>query len=192
MDQVPDELIGDFDSIRPNVKEYYRLRGSSVHEDGDQYATDFGKSMRKALKLQAEETNSPLDVVVLASLTGRVDQAIGIFHEMFREAQGTPLLRIWLVSDSSLSFLLPPGISRIHGLRDLAADGDAIFTENVGILPLYGPATITTSGLEWDVSNWETKMGTIVSTSNHVRQDEISIETNEWVLFTVETYGTAC
>jgi thiamine pyrophosphokinase len=186
---VPDQLIGDFDSIRPNVKEYYRLRGSSVHEDGDQYATDFGKSMRKALQLGPKESGQLIDVVVLASLTGRVDQAVGIFHEMLREARRKPSLRIWLVSDCSVSFLLPPGTNRINGLMSKAADGEPVFTDNVGILPLYGLATITTTGLEWDVKDWETMMGTIVSTSNHVKQSVISVETSEWVLFTVETHS---
>jgi thiamine pyrophosphokinase len=183
-------LAGDFDSIRLEVKEYYRLRGSSIYEDRDQYATDFGKSMKRALGFRSKESNQPLDVFLLASLTGRVDQAIGIFHEMYREARATQVLRIWLVSDCSLTFLLPVGLNRIRGLKDIAANGDILFTENVGILPLYGPAIISTNGLEWDVKNWETKMGTIVSTSNHVQQSEISIETSEWVLFTIETFSS--
>jgi thiamine pyrophosphokinase len=183
-------LIGDFDSIRPDVKEYYRLRGSSIHEDGDQYATDFGKSMRKALTFRPKTLKHPLDVVVLASLTGRVDQAVGIFHEMFREARAASFLQIWLVSDCSLSFLLPPGTNRIKGLRDTATNARPLFTENVGILPLYGPATISTTGLEWDVNGWESSMGTRVSTSNHVKESEVSIETSDWVLFTIETHGS--
>jgi thiamine pyrophosphokinase len=147
--------------------------------------------MRKALSFQPKESNHRLDVVVLASLTGRVDQAIGILHEMLRESRAAPFLQISLVSESSLSFLLPTGISKITGLQE-KADGSALFTENVGILPLYGPATISTTGLEWDVTNWATQMGTIVSTSNHVKQSDISVETSEWVLFTVETNsGTA-
>jgi thiamine pyrophosphokinase len=146
--------------------------------------------MTEALNFRPKTSNHPLDVVVLASLTGRVDQAIGIFHEMFREAREASFLQIWLVSDCSMSFLLPPGINRIRGLRDMAVNGDLIFTENVGILPLYGPATISTSGLEWDVNNWETRMGTVLSTSNHVKQSDISIEASEWVLFTIETHSS--
>jgi thiamine pyrophosphokinase len=173
--------------MRPNVKEYYRLRGSSVYEDRSQYATDFGKSMKRALAVHSRASNQPLDVIVLATLAGRVDQAIGIFHEMYREARETPGLQIWLVSDCCVTFLLPMGLNKIHGLKDDDGNENTLFTENVGILPLYGPATISTKGLEWDVSDWKTEMGTRVSTSNHVRQSEISIETNAWVLFTIET-----
>jgi thiamine pyrophosphokinase len=59
-------------------------------------------------------------------------------------------------------------------------------TRNVGILPIYGPALISTKGLEWDVEDWETEMGGQVSSSNHIVADQISITTNREVLFTVE------
>jgi thiamine pyrophosphokinase len=60
------------------------------------------------------------------------------------------------------------------------------FTENVGILPVYGSATISTKGLEWDVSSWPTQMGHQVSTSNHVKADYIHVDTDTPVLFTIE------
>jgi thiamine pyrophosphokinase len=61
-----------------------------------------------------------------------------------------------------------------------------IFTRNIGILPIYSPAVITTKGLEWDVTNWETQMGGMVSTSNHVMGDTVEVETDVVVLFTIE------
>lgn len=45
---------------------------------------------------------------------------------------------------------------------------------------------ITTTGLEWDVQDWKTEMGGMVSTSNHVMEDEIVVETTAVVLFTIE------
>ena len=68
----------------------------------------------------------------------------------------------------------------------------AIFTPNVGILPIYGPATISTTGLEWDVKDWETRMGVQVSTSNHVAGERVEVVVGGvdgggvGVLFTVE------
>jgi thiamine pyrophosphokinase len=90
-------------------------------------------------------------------------------------------LRLWLFSETSLSFILRSEHNSIRGLQS-----SRLFTENIGLLPVWGPATITTTGLEWDVKEWYTHMGGQVSTSNHVKADEIHIETNAPILFTIE------
>lgn len=61
-----------------------------------------------------------------------------------------------------------------------------LFEENIGIIPLSAPASITTQGFEWDVENWHTEIGGQLSTSNHIRADVVSVETDVPVLFTVE------
>ncbi|OQE23257.1 hypothetical protein PENSTE_c009G04598 [Penicillium steckii] len=61
-----------------------------------------------------------------------------------------------------------------------------LFEENIGIIPLSASASITTTGFEWDVENWHTEIGGQLSTSNHIRSDIVSVETNVPVLFTVE------
>jgi thiamine pyrophosphokinase len=92
-----------------------------------------------------------------------------------------------MVSESNVSWLLPPGNNVLLGFDvTLSDDKRKIFAPHVGILPLYGPSVITTKGLEWDVTDWETKMGANVSTSNHIIGNEVSVRTSEWVLFTVE------
>lgn len=60
------------------------------------------------------------------------------------------------------------------------------FGQNVGIIPLAGPASITTQGLEWDVENWHTEIGGQLSTSNHIRAEKVEVDASEAVLFTVE------
>ena len=63
---------------------------------------------------------------------------------------------------------------------------DGFITSNIGILPIYGPAHITTKGLEWDVEDWPTQMGGQISTSNHIVRDTITVATDVEVFFTVE------
>ncbi|KAJ6004759.1 thiamine pyrophosphokinase eukaryotic [Penicillium herquei] len=60
------------------------------------------------------------------------------------------------------------------------------FEENIGIIPLSAPASITTQGFEWDVQDWHTEIGGQLSTSNHIRAEKVEIETSVPVLFTVE------
>ncbi|KAF2846646.1 thiamine pyrophosphokinase [Plenodomus tracheiphilus IPT5] len=176
---LPDLIHGDLDSLRDNVREYYVSHKVPVSRDPDQYSTDFGKTMYM-ISSRASST-SLQDVLVLGTLGGRVDQGLGLLHEMIREETKYPQLRLWLFSESSVSFVLRKRRSIIGGLQS-----SQLFTENVGIVPFYGPAVITTAGLEWDVVDWDTRIGGQVSTSNHVRADQVQIDTNAPVLFTIE------
>lgn len=139
----------------------------------------------KLLTRKFSTTQTP-DVVILGSIGGRVDQGIGLLHELYRgtKQHHPPSVgsRLWLVSETSVSFVLRPGKNRIYNV----GPNRGVFRKKVGILPIYGPATITTEGLEWDVKEWETEMGGMVSTSNHVVADTVTIETDHYVLFTIE------
>jgi thiamine pyrophosphokinase len=176
--QLPDIVHGDLDSLRDDVRDYYAAQGVSVSRDGDQYSTDFGKCMQK---ISSRSPSTLQDVVVLGTLGGRVDQGLGLLHEMIREETKHANLRLWLFSESSLSFILR---GKRNVIWDLQKNG--IFTENVGLVPIYGPAIISTEGLEWDVKEWDTQMGGQVSTSNHIKADEVKVETNAPILFTIE------
>ncbi|KAL1599215.1 thiamine pyrophosphokinase [Nothophoma quercina] len=177
--QLPSIVHGDLDSLRDDVRKYYESHGVEVLRDGDQYSTDFGKTM---LKISARDNaTSQKDVLILGTLAGRVDQGLGLLHEMTREEDKHPNLRLWLFSESSLSIILRSRRTIIHNLLT-----SGLFTENLGLVPVYGPATISTAGLEWDVEDWYTHMGGQVSTSNHVKANEVQIRTNAPILFTIE------
>jgi thiamine pyrophosphokinase len=177
--QLPDIIHGDLDSLRDDVRAYYASHGVEVSQDHDQHSTDFGKTMQK---ISAKDfSTARKDVLVLGTLAGRVDQGLGLLHEMIREETKHPSLRLWLFSECSVSFVLRSRCNVIRGLQS-----SELFTENTGLLPVWGPATITTAGLEWDVKEWYTHMGGQLSTSNHVKADEIHVETNAPILFTIE------
>ena len=191
--KIPNVIIGDFDSLRADVQNFYEKLGSEIIKDEDQYSTDFGKSvnhLRSVLSLSSEVESQPanVDIIVVGSISGRVDQGIGLLGELYRETHRSQSnMRLWLVSEGNVSWLLPPGNNLLLGLDVKLTDAKRnIFATHVGILPLYGPSVITTKGFEWDVTDWETRMGANVSTSNHIVADEVCVRTSEWVLFTVE------
>ncbi|KAJ5760047.1 hypothetical protein N7520_007203 [Penicillium odoratum] len=113
---------------------------------------------------------------------------------------------LYLVSEESITFVLHQGRNIIHTPATRRADTDQatsgigsqhetsknteeakyFFEENVGIIPLSAPASITTQGFEWDVQNWHTEIGGQISTSNHIRAEKVEVETSVPVLFTVE------
>ena len=180
MSKLPDVIHGDLDSLRDDVKAYYSQQEVEISEDPDQYSTDFGKSIKCALKTCPDLES----ILVLGTIAGRVDQGIGLLSEIYREQKTRshhPNLRFWLFSESSISFVLRGGTTTIS-----TPLGEGLTTKNIGILPIYGPARITTTGLEWDVEDWPTQMGGQVSSSNHIVKDKVTVSTDMDVLFTVE------
>ena len=196
--QLPNEICGDLDSLEQDIATQFSQAGVRISRDPDQYATDFTKCLRRireeapnilqdpwsAFPLSAsQKSEGRMDVVVMGSLEGRVDQAFSVLHHLYM-ASGDPSLvqgEVCLITDVSVSMLLNKGVNTIHVPRS-----EGLLEENVGIIPLGRPAVISTQGLEWDVKDWKTEFGGQVSTSNHIRADVIVVETDEVVLFTVE------
>jgi thiamine pyrophosphokinase len=170
--RVPDAIIGDLDSLTQATREHYAALNTQIVHEPDQYSTDFTKCLKwlRTSKLLQSQDQDELDVVVLGGLGGRVDQGFSQIHHLYMASQTPDLLngRIYLLSEQSLTFILREGVNSI-----LIEPG--FFEENIGIIPILGLAHITTKGLEWDVTDWPTQFGGQVSTSNHIRSDEIEI-----------------
>ncbi|PLB46046.1 thiamine pyrophosphokinase [Aspergillus steynii IBT 23096] len=205
---LPSLIIGDLDSIAPAVQAHYSGLGIPVIKDEDQYSTDFTKCLNY-LRAHASEiiaqkastdssTSAPLNTLILGGLGGRVDQAFSQIHHLYTMTQEIQHQReeghLYLISEESITFILRPGknVIRTPGAnRPLSGGEDSageehLLEENVGIIPLSGPARITTSGLEWDVTDWATEIGGQLSTSNHIRADVVEVESRVPVLFTLE------
>ncbi|EAL86930.1 thiamine pyrophosphokinase [Aspergillus fumigatus] len=206
--QLPNLIIGDLDSIRPSVRSHYEGLGVSVIKDPDQYSTDFTKCL-KYLRAHAAEIitkrvistqsrSARLEILIMGGLGGRVDQALSQIHHLYmmtREVAGESAAGdLYLISEESITFLLQSGRHTIRTPRtnrpgvcpEQGEDEYYLLEENVGIIPLSGPARITTRGFQWDVEDWLTEIGGQLSTSNHIRADEVMVETGVPVLFTLE------
>ena len=88
--------------------------------------------------------------------------------------------RIVLLSSSNVAFLLEPGDHQLNLI--LPIEG-----ESCGLIPLNGPCkSITTSGLEWNLSNSRMEFGGLVSTSNRLRLGEniVSVDTTDDIIWT--------
>ncbi|KAL2891573.1 thiamine pyrophosphokinase [Ceratocystis lukuohia] len=173
-------IVGDLDSVTPEALEYFArtAKPAQVIKIPEQNSTDFGK----AIKLVREmDTSAPQDIIAIGGCGGRVDQGVSQLHHLYLFQSSVS--RIFLLSSESVTFLLAPG-KHILRVKDGTTD---IFGKHVGILPMDGTAHITTSGLEWDVTNWETSFAGAMSTSNHVLPEttHIEVETDNAVLFTI-------
>jgi len=185
---LPDLIHGDLDSLTDETRTYFESRGVEVIEDNDKYSTDFTKCLRflnrRAKKRVQEEGFALEDVVAWGSLEGRVDQALSQIHHLYMALHDPELQcigKIYLVTPQNISFLIYKGRNKIYTPLT-----DCGLAESIGIIPVGKPAVISTKGLEWDVTEWQTSFGRQISTSNHIKSDVIEIETNETILVTIE------
>ncbi|EAW11951.1 thiamine diphosphokinase [Aspergillus clavatus NRRL 1] len=177
------------------------------------HAAEIIAGRRATLPPPPPRRDTRLEILVMGGLGGRVDQALSQIHHLYvmtREVaesaaaaaaaaveEEATVGNLYLISEESITFVLQsgkhtirtprtnrPGISGRGGSRE--EEGFYLLEENVGIIPLSGPARITTHGFEWDVADWLTEIGGRVSTSNHIRADVVSVETRVPVLFTLE------
>ncbi|KAL8636989.1 MAG: hypothetical protein Q9228_005689 [Teloschistes exilis] len=187
-DITPDFICGDLDSLRPEVRASYEKQGVPILHDPDQYSTDLTKSL-KCIRHWAEKSKvDVLDVIALGGIGGRFDQGFSQLQSLYSASRDESLLQghMFLVNPQSICFLLPQGKNRIH-----TPLGPGFFGENVGIIPISRPSTISTNGLEWDVTDWYTEFGGQISTSNHIKNDFLEVDTTEQVLLTIELDTTS-
>jgi thiamine pyrophosphokinase len=170
---LPDCITGDLDSLKDSTRQYYSSLGVPIIGNPDQYSTDFDK----AADFVVSKLGPTAPIISVGSMGGRVDQSLSSIHRLFVSHEKNQPLS--LLSDKNVTILLMPGTSRIS--TPLTHLGNTC-----GIIPIVGPAHITTKGLKWDVENWETKLGGQLSTSNQLMKDEIEITTDSPVVFTAE------
>lgn len=169
----PDFIIGDLDSITDTTRKFYEGVGVPVIEKPSQYATDFGKAMQESV----ERWPGTKQFLAFGALGGRVDHSMHSIMCLSRVQQELGV-RLLLHSAQNMTFLIAEA-ARVLTPRDLVKKA-------VGIAPIMGSAHITTKGLMYDVTDWETSFTTQVSTSNYIVADWVTVETRGPVVFTVE------
>ncbi|RPB23367.1 thiamine pyrophosphokinase [Terfezia boudieri ATCC MYA-4762] len=179
---TPNAICGDLDSLRPEVQEYYASVGVDVVHDPDQDSTDFGKCLDYIQKHYRPSIPGKLvdhvTIFVYNALGGRMDHAFHSIHQLHL-AISQQRRKIFLLSEEGITFLLVKGENQISLPKE-------VFGPACGIIPVGGPSVITTKGLVWDVTDWETTFGGKVSTSNVLNEEVVTVFTTEPVLFTVE------
>ncbi|KAF9902177.1 hypothetical protein EC991_005223 [Linnemannia zychae] len=206
---LPDRIRGDLDSLRDSVKEYYEAQGVAVECVDDDYSTDFMKCVElvrardsdlttnsskattanstpvisttasrvPAHSTQEERWANNYGIVALGGTGGRFDQSMSSIHHLYilnQERQAT------LVSDESIVIVLGAGTHEINCNLDIEGP-------TCGIIPVgSSEATLTTSGLKWDIEDWKTSFGTQISTSNALVGSKVIIKTTAPVVWTTE------
>jgi len=184
---VPDHIIGDLDSVREDVDAFYAKHGSRMTEVAEQDTNDMEKCVRFVVSARAAagaagRQGSTL-VPVLGALGGRLDQEMANINALYKfHDHGVELV---LVGEHSAAWRVAAGreeitVSRFEG-------------PSCGLIPLGGAcASVTTSGLKWNVHKAPLQFGGLVSTSNQCSPGTaVVIETSDPLLWTVDIQDPA-
>ncbi|EGV61459.1 thiamine pyrophosphokinase [Yamadazyma tenuis] len=184
---VPDFIVGDLDSLKADVQQFYEQHGCIVIPQYTQYASDFMKSMRlsmiyfqsettrgllyepiesnKGLEfIQLEPAQVSVDMYILNGLGGRFDQTVHSINQVIQLAQQFVQNSFRFITPDDIVFLLRKGVNYIKypSKQSFGCQGNPV----CGMLPLNTEVVLNTRGLKWDVLHWPSSMGGHVSSSN--------------------------
>lgn len=172
---APDLITGDLDSIDRIVQKEYEDRGAVVIQTPDQDETDFTKCLRVISTRQEGFEN----VLAFCTNGGRFDQMMANINTLFKSSLFLRLPVI-LHSGSEMTWVLQAGKHRILTHTDLV-------DRHCGLLPIGSPVIASSTGLKWELNSTKLEFSGLVSSSNEIASNEIFIETDGPVVWTMST-----
>ena len=117
---------------------------------------------------------------VAGAFGDRFDHELAAVDALYRFGAQRPKARCVLHGDRTAAILLGAGAHEIRVRRDVEGP-------HCGLIPVGGAVQrVTTTGLTWNLSGQRLAFGELVSSSNLLQDDLVSIETSDPVLWTVE------
>ncbi|XP_057782346.1 thiamine pyrophosphokinase 1 isoform X2 [Salvia miltiorrhiza] len=172
----PDLIKGDMDSVRLEVSQFYRKLGTDVVDaSDDQDTTDLHKCVAYIQDLPNLK-NQNTCILVAGALGGRFDHEVGNINVLCRFSS----TRIVLLSDDCLIQLLPSSYHHEIHIHP------SIEGPHCGLVPISGPSkSSTTTGLQWNLSDTEMRFGGLISTSNLVKDEIVTVRSDADLLWTI-------
>ncbi|KAG0700718.1 thiamine pyrophosphokinase [Suillus ampliporus] len=180
---LPDMVKGYLDSLREDVKLYYRSQNVPVSYDSDQDSTDLMKCV-KALEEKERETTILIFIhtEIIRGLSGRLDQTVhtlSYLHKLRKTRK-----RVYTVTDDNVGWVLDEGEHLIRIDHD-------VLGQTCELLPVgIGSTVLTTTGLRWNLENTQSSFDGLVSTSNHlVPGQDVIIKASKPIWWCAELRG---
>ena len=173
----PHFIVGDLDSVSTEDVDYFANQGTTVVDlSHDQDTTDLDKCYRivqERTDLDAERDA----IVILGAFGGKWDREMSNLHVMMKYPNITNAI---LVGDESHARVLSRGKNQI--ILDFELEGPGC-----SLIPLGHECSVTTNGLKWNLNNQCLSFGHLVSTSNVAEQNQVIVETDQPLIWTVDS-----
>ncbi|KAJ3702076.1 hypothetical protein LUZ61_005781 [Rhynchospora tenuis] len=174
---IPNVIKGDMDSIRPEVHKFYAELGSEIIDKSENQDTN---DLHKCISFIREQTpawdHSNLCILVTGALGGRFDHEAANLNVLYVFSD----MRIVFLSDDCQIRLL----ARTH--QHEIHIQSTVEGPHCGLFPIGGPSvSTTTTGLTWDLCNSEMRFGSMISTSNKVREEKVTVCSDADLLWTI-------
>jgi len=197
----PDLIIGDLDSLRIDVKQYYESRKCKIEKDPDQDTNDLDKALKAVHRLigtRNDGGNTPKDVNIYApsrekkicvcvygAFGGRLDQSMASFQALYKWSHAFNYNLI-LYTEENCACLLPARVDNLIHI-DQNLEGPTC-----GLIPLGSPCeNVSTKGLKWNLDgNTPMHFGGLISTSNLIVDDVVSVNCSHPLVWTVQMIST--
>lgn len=158
----PHTIVGDFDSARREVLDELQMAGSElINLSEDQNSTDLQKCLNYILGEKVAE-KKPI-VVALGAIGGRLDHTLSNLSTLGRYRD----VDLVLIGEGNTARLLRAGDKSIIHIQP-SSEGPMC-----GLIPLAGPATVTTKGLKYNLNNETMSFGGLISTSNSFASEQV-------------------
>lgn len=172
-----DLITGDFDSISDEALQLVQMcYKDKVVCTPDQDETDFTKALRTVDPFIGN--TDVKSIVVIAESSGRIDQIMANINTLHKAHELCCVPRIFVLAHNSLSFLIRPGKHRITIIQSLVDKQDWC-----ALMPFSETATVTTTGLKWNLQDQKLQFGGLVTTSNTYVNNEVNIITDKPLLW---------
>ncbi|KAL6080179.1 thiamine pyrophosphokinase, variant 2 [Balamuthia mandrillaris] len=182
---VPDFIIGDLDSARDDVLDYYtNTKGTQLLRVAEQETTDLDKCIRTIWELENKRSVHYKYIYIFGGFGGNFTQELSNLNVLYKYSPR----KLILVSPLNVGFVLHPG-------RHVIVVPPTEVMESTkpiqcGLLPIGGSCVgITTSGLRWNLGdNTELRFGGLISTSNEIadRDGRVVVNTPNNVFWTLD------
>jgi thiamine pyrophosphokinase len=186
---VPDLIRGDLDSLRPDVRKYFARNGVRIEKDHAQDTNDLDKCLQVVWKEWLESNCSNHRICIYGAFGGRFDQEMASIQALYTWKQAFQN-RLFLYDDHTSAFLLSDGVVNeirmpFYGER-VPTDAEIGDGPTCGLIPLGSKCDcVTTTGLKWNLAgDVPLQFGGLVSTSNRVMDEVVTIQTSHPLVFT--------
>jgi thiamine pyrophosphokinase len=153
-----DAIVGDMDSLMGDTGNVL-LAVDACQEQND---------LQKSIKF-IRNRNPFLRIIAIGALGGRFDHTAAAISSLFESND------LWLEGGNSWACRINKGNNQFK----------VQVGKPIGLIPFGGPACVTTQGLKWNLTDGKLQLGKHVSSSNEAACDEMLVQTDAAIVFTI-------